>query len=61
MSKIAVTLVKTRNYNNELRTMNYELLFKSNPIKPNWTAEHFTEKSIDSPRLANKIRRSSND
>jgi len=30
-------------------------------IKPNWTAEHFTEKGIDSPRLANKIRRSSND
>jgi len=35
MSKIAVTLVKTRNYNNEQRTMNYELLFKTNPIKPN--------------------------
>ena len=35
MSKIDVNLVKTRNYNNEQRTMNYELLCKTNPIKPN--------------------------
>ena len=38
MSKIAVTLVKTRNYNNELRTMNYELLFKTNPIQSQYKA-----------------------
>ena len=34
--QIDVNLVKTRNYNNEQRTMNYELLFKTNPIKPNF-------------------------
>ena len=28
-----VTLVKTRNYNNEQRTMSYELLLKTNPIQ----------------------------
>ena len=33
--QIDVNLVKTRNYNNEQRTMNYELLFKTNPNKPN--------------------------
>ncbi|GAI46355.1 unnamed protein product [marine sediment metagenome] len=33
--QIDVNLVKTRNYNNEQRTMNYELLCKTNPIKPN--------------------------
>jgi hypothetical protein len=27
-----VKLVKSRNYNYEQRTMNYELLFKTNPI-----------------------------
>ena len=32
---MAVNLVKTRNYNNEQRTMNNELSFKTNPIKPN--------------------------
>ena len=34
--QIDVNLVKTRNYNNEQRTMNYELLCKTNPIKPNF-------------------------
>ena len=32
---MVVNLAKSRNYNNEQRTMNYELLFKTNPIKPN--------------------------
>jgi hypothetical protein len=31
-----VSIVKRRNYNNEQRTMNCELLFKTNPIKPNF-------------------------
>ena len=30
--QMVVNLAKTRNYNNEQRTMNYELLFKTNPI-----------------------------
>jgi hypothetical protein len=30
-SKMAITLAKTRNYDNEQRTMNYELLFKNKP------------------------------
>ena len=34
--QIDVNLVKTRNYNNEQRTMNNELLCKTNPIKPNF-------------------------
>jgi len=39
-AQINVSIVKTRNYNNEQRTMNNELLFKTNPIyaignKPN--------------------------
>ena len=34
-SQMVVNLAKTSNYNNEQRTMNYELLFKTNPIKPN--------------------------
>jgi len=33
--QMVATLVKTRNYNDEQRTMNHELLFKTNPIKPN--------------------------
>jgi len=32
-AQMNVSLVKTRNYNNEQRTMNYELLFKTNPIQ----------------------------
>ncbi len=36
MSQIDVTLVKTRNYNNEQRTMNYyQNKPNTNPIKPN--------------------------
>ncbi|GAH35957.1 unnamed protein product, partial [marine sediment metagenome] len=31
-----VSLAITRNYNNEQRTMNNELLFKTNPNKPNF-------------------------
>ncbi len=34
-ARMDVSLAITRNYNNEQRTMNYELLFKTNPIKPN--------------------------
>jgi len=34
MSEIAVTLVKTRNYNNEQRTMSYELFSKQTQSKP---------------------------
>ena len=34
--QIDVNLVKTRNYNNEQQTMNYELLCKTNPNKPNF-------------------------
>ncbi len=36
--QIDVNLVKTRNYNNEQRTMNYELLFKTNPIQTQYKA-----------------------
>ena len=34
-TQMTVTLVKTRSYNNEQRTMNNERLCKTNPIKPN--------------------------
>ena len=34
-ARMDVNLAITRNYNNEQRTMNNELLFKTNPIKPN--------------------------
>ena len=35
-AQMNVSLAITRNYNNEQRTMNYELLFKTNPNKPNF-------------------------
>ncbi len=35
-ARMDVSLAITRNYNNEQRTMNNELLFKTNPIKPNF-------------------------
>jgi len=34
--RMDVSLAITRNYNNEQRAMNNELLFKTNPIKPNF-------------------------
>jgi len=42
--QMAVNLVKTRNYSNEQRTMNNELLFKSNPIseKPSMLDTRFS-------------------
>jgi hypothetical protein len=35
-AQMDVNLVKTRDCNNEQRTMNYELLCKTNPNKPNF-------------------------
>ena len=35
-AQMNVSLAITRYYNNEQRTMNYELLFKTNPNKPNF-------------------------
>ncbi len=35
-ARMDVSLAITRNYNNEQRTMNNELLFKTNPNKPNF-------------------------
>ncbi|MBA7683823.1 hypothetical protein ES703_92208 [subsurface metagenome] len=34
-AQMNIRLAITRNYNNEQRTINNELLFKTNPIKPN--------------------------
>jgi len=67
-AQMNVTSILTKDYENEtafrLRQNKPNLSRRSlwrSRIKPNWTAEHFTEKGIDSPRLTNKIRRSSND
>jgi hypothetical protein len=36
-AQMNVSSDKTKDYNNEQRTMNNELLFKTNPNKPNFT------------------------
>ena len=46
--EMVVTLVKTSNYNNEQRTMNYELLLKqtqTNPIYSKFACTEFVEVS----------------
>ena len=55
-AQMNVSLAITRNYNNEQRTRNNELLFKTNPNKPNFYQKSGTTCAFDT-KLSPEINR----